>query len=80
MRAVRALRGTHERVVETALRYKKPGQKALDLGAWSGALVERLSAAGFQVTAADLDNNFELNSEFVQVNFDDPEFDSKFSS
>jgi SAM-dependent methyltransferase len=80
MRAVRALPGTHERVVEIALRYKKPGQKALDLGAWSGALAERLSAAGFQVTAADLDNNFELNSEFVQVNFDDPDFDRKFSS
>jgi SAM-dependent methyltransferase len=80
MRAVRALVGTHEQVVEIALRYKKPGQTALDLGAWSGALAERLSAAGFQVTAADLDKNFELNSEFVQVNFDDPDFDRKFSS
>jgi 2-polyprenyl-3-methyl-5-hydroxy-6-metoxy-1,4-benzoquinol methylase len=80
MRAVRALLGTHEQVVEIALRYKKPGQTALDLGAWSGALAERLSAAGFQVTAADLDKNFELNSEFVQVNFDQPDFDRNFSS
>lgn len=72
---VRALPGTHERVVEIALRYAAPGARVLELGAGSGALAERLQAAGFQVTAADLENYFELPSEFVQLNFDDPHFD-----
>lgn len=72
---VRALPGTHERVVEIARRYATPGARVLELGAGSGALAERLQAAGFQVTAADLENYFELPSEFVQLNFDDPQFD-----
>lgn len=74
-RLVRALPGTHERVVEIARRHAAPGARVLDLGAGSGALAERLQAAGFQVTAADLENYFELKSEFVQLNFDDPQFD-----
>jgi 2-polyprenyl-3-methyl-5-hydroxy-6-metoxy-1,4-benzoquinol methylase len=74
-RLVRALPGTHEQVVEIARRYAAPGARVLDLGAGSGALAERLQAAGFQVTAADLENYFELPSEFVQLNFDDPQFD-----
>lgn len=78
-RLVRALPGTHERVVEIALRYAAPGARALDLGAGSGALAERLRAAGFQVTAADLENYFELPSEFVQLNFDDPHFDGNLA-
>ncbi len=74
-RLVRALPGTHERVVEIARRYAPAGARALDLGAGSGALAERLQAAGFQVTAADVENYFELKSEFVQLNFDDPQFE-----
>ena len=51
----------------------------LDLGAGSGALAERLQAAGLQVTAADVENYFELKSEFVELNFDDPQFDRKLT-
>jgi 2-polyprenyl-3-methyl-5-hydroxy-6-metoxy-1,4-benzoquinol methylase len=79
-RLVRALDGTHERVVETALRYVKPGARALDLGAGSGALAERLQAAGFRVTAADIKNYFELTTEFVELDFNDPAFDQKLAA
>jgi SAM-dependent methyltransferase len=73
-RLVRALDGTHERVVEIALRHVAPGARALDLGAGSGALAERLQAAGLRVTAADIKNYFELNTEFLEVDLNDPEF------
>jgi 2-polyprenyl-3-methyl-5-hydroxy-6-metoxy-1,4-benzoquinol methylase len=73
-RLVRALDGTHERVVEIALRYVPPGARVLDLGAGSGALAERLQAAGLRVTAADIKNYFELNSEFLEVDLNDPDF------
>ena len=55
---VRALPGTHERVVNTALRYVPAGSTALDLGASSGGLTERLLSAGFRVTAADVGSAF----------------------
>jgi len=78
-RLVRALPGTHELVVKIALRHAGAGARVLDLGAGSGALAERLQAAGFQVTAADVENYFELKSEFVQLNFDDPQFDRQLA-
>ncbi|MFI5058064.1 MAG: class I SAM-dependent methyltransferase [Candidatus Acidiferrales bacterium] len=79
-RLVRALPGTHERVVETALRYTSPGARALELGAGSGALAERLQAAGFSVTAADVENYFELGTEFLQLDLNDPNFERALSS
>ncbi len=79
-RLVRALDGTHERVLETALRHVSAGARALDLGAGSGALAERLQAAGFRVTAADLTNYFELTAEFVKLDFNDPGFESTLSA
>jgi 2-polyprenyl-3-methyl-5-hydroxy-6-metoxy-1,4-benzoquinol methylase len=79
-RLVRALDGTHERVVETALRYVSPGARAMDLGAGSGALAERLQAAGFRVTAADIANYFELTTEFVKLDLNDPGFERTLSS
>lgn len=79
-RLVRALDGTHERVVETALRHVSPGARALELGAGSGALTERLQAAGLRVTAADIANYFELDTEFVKLDFNDPGFDRTLSS
>jgi 2-polyprenyl-3-methyl-5-hydroxy-6-metoxy-1,4-benzoquinol methylase len=79
-RLVRALDGTHERVVEAALRYVLPGARALDLGAGSGALAERLQTAGLQVTAADITNHFELSTEFVKLDLNDPGFDRTVSS
>jgi 2-polyprenyl-3-methyl-5-hydroxy-6-metoxy-1,4-benzoquinol methylase len=78
-RLVRALDGTHERVVETALRYATPGARVLDLGAGSGALAERLQAERFRVTAADIKNYFELKTEFVELDCNDPAFHQKLS-
>jgi 2-polyprenyl-3-methyl-5-hydroxy-6-metoxy-1,4-benzoquinol methylase len=72
---VRALPGTHERLVETALRYVAPGARALDLGAGSGALTERLLAANFRVTAADIGSAFQPKAEFVSIDCNDPNFD-----
>jgi SAM-dependent methyltransferase len=74
-RPVRAIPGTHELVAETALRYLPRGGRAIDLGAGSGALVERLQAAGFQVTGTDISNYFELDSAFVQADLNDRDFD-----
>jgi 2-polyprenyl-3-methyl-5-hydroxy-6-metoxy-1,4-benzoquinol methylase len=72
---VRALPGTHERLVETALRYVAPGARVLDLGAGSGALTERLLAANFRVTAADIGGAFQPKAEFVSIDCNDPNFD-----
>jgi SAM-dependent methyltransferase len=78
-RLVRALPGTHERVVEIALHHAATG-RALDLGAGSGALSERLQNAGFDVTSADIENYFELSSDFVQIDLNDPHFDQGLPS
>jgi len=78
--AVRALDGAHEMVVETALRHARHGGAALDLGAWSGALTKKLQASGYTVTAADIENRFSLTSEFVTLDFNDPNFDQAFRS
>ncbi|HLK03717.1 MAG TPA: class I SAM-dependent methyltransferase [Candidatus Acidoferrum sp.] len=78
--AVRALDGAHEMVLGTALRYLPQKGRALDLGAWSGALTQRLQAGGFEVVAADVENQFGLPTEFVNVDCNDPNFDRKFSS
>jgi 2-polyprenyl-3-methyl-5-hydroxy-6-metoxy-1,4-benzoquinol methylase len=77
-KVVRALSGTHQLVVETALRYVSPGARALDLGAGSGALAERLRMAGLSIVGADIANYFELDTEFKQIDFNDPAFDSVF--
>ncbi len=72
---VRALDGAHDLVVATALRYvSSPGARGLDLGAGSGALTKRLQNAGFRITAADISNYFRLETEFLQVDFNDPAF------
>lgn len=78
-RLVRALPGTYELIVQNALRHVSPGGTALDLGAGSGALAEQLMAAGFRVTAADVTNYFELDTEFVQLDCNDPNFDRALS-
>lgn len=74
-----ALPGTHEIVVAAAARHAPSRGRALDLGAGSGALAERLQNAGFQVVAADATNYFELNSEFVLLDFNQPDFDRHFT-
>jgi SAM-dependent methyltransferase len=77
---VRALPGTHELLVETALRYVPRGATALDLGAGSGALTQRLLAAQFRVTSADISDAFALDTPFVSVDCNDPNFDRTLSS
>jgi len=78
-RTEHAIPGTHEIVVAAALRHAVSRGRALDLGAGSGALTERLQAAGFRVTAADAVNYFELDTEFVVLDFDQPDFDRHFT-
>ena len=78
-RLVRALPGTHEMVVQTALRFVRDASSALDLGAGSGALAEHLQLAGLEVTSADISNYFELNSEFIQIDMNEPDFDRAIS-
>ena len=78
-RLVRALPGTHEMVVQTALRFVRDASSALDLGAGSGALAEHLQLAGLEVTSADISNYFELNSEFIQIDMNEPDFDRVIS-
>jgi SAM-dependent methyltransferase len=79
-RAEYALPGTHELVVATALRHIPSGGRALDLGAGTGALAERLQAAGFRVTAVDGVNYFEADSEFILLDLNEPDFDRRFTS
>jgi SAM-dependent methyltransferase len=74
-----ALPGTYQMVVAAALRHTVSHGRALDLGAGSGALAERLQAAGFRVTAADAVNYFELDTDFVLLDFNQPEFDQRFT-
>ncbi len=78
--SVRALEGTHELVVNKALQYLPQKGRALDLGAWSGALTRQLQRAGFQVTAADVENKFGLQTEFVALDCNNPDFDSAFTT
>jgi SAM-dependent methyltransferase len=79
-RLVRALAGTHERVVDVAMKHVPPGGRALELGAGSGALTERLQAAGLLVTASDIANYFELDTEFVQLDLNEANFDRALPS
>ncbi len=74
-----ALPGTYEIVIAAALRHTHSAGRALDLGAGSGALAGRLQAAGFQVTASDAQNYFELGTDFVLLDFNQPDFDQRFT-
>lgn len=74
-----ALPGTHKLVVATAINYAPQGRRALDLGAGTGALAQQLHAAGFRVIGADAVNYFQLRSEFVLVDFNQPEYERNFN-
>jgi SAM-dependent methyltransferase len=76
---VRSLPGTYELVLEIARRYVPEGGETLELGSWSGVFTRQLQAAGFKVTAADLENHMEVPAEFVQVDLNEPGFAGKFS-
>lgn len=75
---VRSLPGTHECVFQTALRHGVRGGRALDLGAWGGGLAHRLQSDGFAVTAADVENQLEVSVPFVQVDFNNTQFETTF--
>lgn len=50
-----AAAGVHEHALDLLRRTLSPGARVLDVGAGSGALAQRLSDAGYDVTAADFD-------------------------
>jgi SAM-dependent methyltransferase len=55
---IAAAPGTHQAVTDVVAKYCKPGDLILDLGAYTGALIERLRDNGYpNTTAADLDNH-----------------------
>jgi SAM-dependent methyltransferase len=87
---IAAAPGTHAAVSKMVAKYCKPGATLLDLGAYTGALLERLNDAGFSdITAADLDNHLtiqgpshvkcDFNQEF-STNFQGAQFDCVIAS
>jgi ubiquinone/menaquinone biosynthesis C-methylase UbiE len=87
---IAAAPGTHAAVSSMVAKYCKPGAKILDLGAYTGALLERLHDAGYpDITAADLDNHLtiqgvshikcDFNQEF-STNFQGAQFDCVIAS
>lgn len=77
---IKADLGLHEQIAEKIQSEVSLGGKILDLGAGEGALSARLSDLGFQVTAADKDqDNFKcMQANFSRINFDSPEEVAKF--
>jgi len=75
-----ALPGTYELVLSLAARHGVSGGRAIDLGAGSGAFVERLQSAGFQVTGVDTSDEFAGSAPFVRLNLNDPTFHEKLSA
>lgn len=77
----RAIPGLHEFILEYAIRNVKTQGRVLDLGAWSGAMAERLKNAGFQMVAADVQKEaFKAPVEFVQVDLNEPDFHKRLSA
>jgi 2-polyprenyl-3-methyl-5-hydroxy-6-metoxy-1,4-benzoquinol methylase len=68
--------GLHEYVVNEVLpRFVKPGERAIDLGAGSGALAMRMQKFGWDVTAADINAaGFKAPLPFVTVDLNDRHF------
>ena len=60
---INALPGLHEFMATTALKHMKSGGSVLDIAAGSGAMSQRLSDMGYQVTATDyVTENFRLHN------------------
>jgi len=74
----RTIGGLHDFLMARILpAYVCPPGRAADLGAGSGALAVRLSAAGWHVVAADIDpQSYRAPCAFVQVDLNDPDFPS----
>jgi 2-polyprenyl-3-methyl-5-hydroxy-6-metoxy-1,4-benzoquinol methylase len=68
--------GLHDYVVDKVLaRFVKPGERAIDLGAGSGALAMRMQHLGWDVTGADMNAaEFKAPLSFVPVDLNDRDF------
>src|SRR5207249_2444025 len=77
--AIAAAPGTHQAVAETVEKYCERDCSMLELGAYTGAMIERLRDIGYsQIMAADLDNHLLIsNVPHVQCDFN-TEFSSNF--
>lgn len=74
---IAAAPGTHEAIEKMVLKYCKPNAAVLDLGAYTGALIERLRDNGYKnVTASDLDNHLTIEDVPHVVS----DFNTKFSA
>lgn len=65
--------------MEKARQYAAANGRALDLGAWSGALTKKLQDAGFDVSAGDIENHLQIPAKFVALDFNNPGFDRAFA-
>jgi 2-polyprenyl-3-methyl-5-hydroxy-6-metoxy-1,4-benzoquinol methylase len=80
MLEVRSIGGLHDVVVDYARRHVNAAARALDLGAWSGALAERLKNSGFQVVAGDIQNDaFRASVDFLRLDLNEPDFHKRVS-
>jgi SAM-dependent methyltransferase len=78
--SIAAAPGTHEAIANMVIKYCQPNNSILELGAYTGAMIERLHNLGYtQISAADLDNHLVIsNISHVQCDFN-TEFSSLFS-
>lgn len=61
--SIAAAPGTHGAVSEMVKKYCQSNQEILELGAYKGAMIERLYDMGYsKITAADLDNHLMINN------------------
>lgn len=69
-------RGLHEFLVQQVLpRFFRPGTRAVDLGAGSGALAVELCTLGFTVLAVDRNRaGYGADLPFLEMNLDQPDF------
>jgi len=79
---IKADLGLHEQIEKKLKELLSTGSEILDVGAGEGALSERLSDAGFKVTALDInEKDFKSKkSKFCQLNFNDENELSNFSA
>jgi SAM-dependent methyltransferase len=70
--------GLHDFVLEEVLpKYRRPGGRAIDVGAGPGALAARLQEEGWDVRAADRSaEEFRAEVPFAQADFNEPNFAS----
>jgi 2-polyprenyl-3-methyl-5-hydroxy-6-metoxy-1,4-benzoquinol methylase len=75
----RTVGGLHQFLMAGALQpLLRPGARAVDLGAGSGALADRLLELGVDVTAADVNpSGYGARTPFVEVDLNEPDFASR---